>query len=216
MTPSELEAVAAATADAVKIAVDAATAPLLARLKALEDRAPEPGPAGQDGAPGAPGERGHDGRDGRDGKDGKDGRDGQDGKDGAPGAAGEKGQDGRPGADGFSLEDFQVAYDGERTLTLSFVRGELMKSNILTLPVLLYRGVFQEGQTYAAGDVVTWGGSSWVAKAETTAKPGLASEASRAWQLAIKAGRDGRQGPAGPTGPPGPRGDKGDPGRHAS
>src|SRR5690554_1546788 len=76
--------------------IDAATAPLLkrigeletrlsesaayeGRIKALEERAPVPGPPGKDGSDGK------DGAPGLDGKDGNDGRDGVDGKEGPPG-----------------------------------------------------------------------------------------------------------------------------------
>ena len=166
-------------------AVREVCAPLLRRIAALEARTVEAGPPGP---PGLAGERGLDGRDGRDGHDGTNGK------------------------DGFGLEDFSVAYDGDRTLSFRFMRGELERCQIVTLPMVIYRGVFAEGQTYAVGDAVTAGGSVWIAKQATSAKPGLPSEESRAWQLAVKKGRDGPMGPAGPLGPAGPRGESGAPG----
>jgi integrin beta 3 len=102
----------------IALAVQAATAPLVARLAALEaragdatkaldlaghladlarkvddvaSRAPVPGP------PGPPGERG---QDGAPGAPGTPGRDGVDGRPGEPGQAGERGQAGAPGPPG--------------------------------------------------------------------------------------------------------------------
>jgi hypothetical protein len=56
-------------------------------------------------------------------------------------------------------------------------------------PQLRYRNVFQEGQSYAPGDVVTWGGSMWHCNAPTTDKPG---DGQSVWTLAVKRGRDGK------------------------
>lgn len=83
-----------------------ALSPLSARIKALEDSAPVPGPKGD------PGERGVDGAPGRDGVDGKDGSPGERGEkgeagapgnDGRDGINGKDGKDGAPGADGKSI-----------------------------------------------------------------------------------------------------------------
>lgn len=56
-------------------------------------------------------------------------------------------------------------------------------------PGLRYRGVFQDGDEYAAGDVVTFRGSMWHAWESTAARPG---DNGSAWQLCVKAGRDSR------------------------
>lgn len=205
MTTDELRHIALVTQEEIRRAVQAATDPLIARLNALEavsHDAPQPGPAG---------ERGLDGRDGRDGKDGKDGSHGRDGIDGRAGDKGLDGRDGNDGEAGFSLEDFDVTYDGERTFTFSFTRGDVQKSRTVETPFMLYRGVFEAGREYRAGDVVTWAGSLFIAKSTTTDKP----EQTKAWQLAAKRGRDGRDGKDGDRGDRGPQGDKGDPGRHA-
>jgi hypothetical protein len=113
------EAFGAEIVDVVKGYVARATAPLLARIDALEKKIAEM-PAPKDGVDGVPGRDGVDGKDGAPGADGrsvaledispmlteavakavaeipppKDGRDGVDGKDGAPGA---DGRDGAPG-----------------------------------------------------------------------------------------------------------------------
>jgi hypothetical protein len=198
------------------------------------------GPAGEPGAKGDRGDNGIDGRDGIDGKDGRDGLDGIHGKDGANGRDGVgiadalidkdhslvltltdgtvkklgvvvgrdgvNGQKGDPGRDGFGFDDLSAEFDGDRLLTLAFVRGEDRKAFPVELPHTIYRGVFADGTVYQRGDAVTWGGSLWIAKERTTDKP----EVSKAWQLAVKRGRDGREGKSGPEGPRGPKGDKGD------
>ncbi|ULR87183.1 collagen-like protein [Comamonas sp. B21-038] len=82
-------------AEVVSLVVAESLAPVLQRLKALEElrtKAAEPGQPGRDGKDGA------DGRDGKDGEPGTDGRDGLDGKDGQPG---KDGVDGRS----FTIED---------------------------------------------------------------------------------------------------------------
>lgn len=178
--------------DAVIEVVDAVEKRLAARIAALEarpvpapgERGPEglPGRDGEPGAPGTPGDRGVDGRDGRDGKDGRDGLDGKAGEPGAPGT------DGR---DGLGFEDLDIAYDGERTITLRFARGD----RELTYPIklvgaMLYRGVYDMDRKYEPGDCVTWAGSMWVAKAETVSKPGT----DPTWQLSAKRGQEGKAG----------------------
>lgn len=59
---------------------------------------------------------------------------------------------------------------------------------------LKYCGVWDQQKAYGRGDVVTHAGSAWVCREATTAKPGEADIASRAWQLVVKRGRDGRDG----------------------
>lgn len=134
-------------ADVVVAAVRAATAPLVAQcaalevqVKALEARAPVPGPAGEKGdrgekgepgADGVAGARGEDGAKGADGKDapaidlddvarraallvpaGKDGRDGADGRDGQPGVPGRDGAPGERGERGEKGIDGKDGRDG--------------------------------------------------------------------------------------------------------
>jgi hypothetical protein len=122
------------------------------------------------------------------------------------GRDGVNGQKGDPGRDGFGFDDLSAEFDGERTLTLAFVRGEDRKAFPVELPHTIYRGVFADGTVYQRGDAVTWGGSIFIAKETTADKPGT----SPAWTLAVKRGRDGREGKSGPAGERGPKGDKGD------
>lgn len=58
-----------------------------------------------------------------------------------------------------------------------------------TLPAMIYRGVFRDGEAYEQGDTVTWGGSLWFCNEPTTDKP---LDGSKTWQLAAKRGRDGK------------------------
>lgn len=95
----------------------------------------------------------------------------------------------KDGVDGMGFDDLVVEYDGERTFTVALVRGERRKAHSFKLPMMLYRKVYAEKVSYERGDVVTWGGSSWVAlKDAPQGKPG---DASRDWQLIVKKGRDG-------------------------
>jgi collagen type III alpha len=191
----------------------------------------EKGEPGMDGLPGDRGEKGEKGDPGISGRDGKDGiglaggfidragilvltaTDGTVrevgmivGKDGEPGARGADGRDGVDGKDGLSFADFELdpEFDGERTIRLRWTNGEKEHIREWRLPVVLDRGVYQSGRSYAKADGVSFGGSWWIAQADTTDKPG---NGSTAWRLAVKRGADGRDGKEGP------KGEKGDPGR---
>ena len=190
----------------VKDYVARETAPLLQRIAALEAR-----PAPERGEKGEPGERGEAGAPGEPGRDGVGVRDGflqRDGvliltltdgttrelgtvigKDGADGADGKDGEPGKDGADGFGLDEFDVEPVDERTIKLAFTRGDTKHSFELQFPVIIDRGVFKAGDTYARGDAVTWGGSLWIAQKETDAKP---DGPDSGWRLAVKKGRDGK------------------------
>jgi len=95
---------------------------------------------------------------------------------------------GPPGADGLGFDDASVAHDGERTITISWSRGDAKVERSIKLPAMIYRGVYIQGTMYERGDVVTWAGSLWHANADTTMRPG---DGSPAWTLAVKRGRDG-------------------------
>jgi hypothetical protein len=95
----------------------------------------------------------------------------------------------KDGADGFSLDDLQIEDDGEGTLTLRFVRGDLVRERTVRIPSLSDRGVFREGTAYRKGDGVSFGGSFWIAQKDAPeGKPGTSPD----WRLAVKKGRDGR------------------------
>lgn len=103
--------------------------------------------------------------------------------DGAPG------KDGADGRDGLGFDDLAVVEEGG-AFVLRFTRGETVKEFTLARPTLAdaYRGVWSAG-AFKRGDVVTSGGSLWIAMADTEGKP----EACDDWKLAVKRGRDGRE-----------------------
>lgn len=103
---------------------------------------------------------------------------------------GKDGDPGKPGADGFGFDDMDVSYDGEKTITLRFTKGERTKEFAFEMPMVIDRGVYREGSEYKAGDGVTWGGSFWIAQKDTSAKPDAGDD----WRLAVKRGRDGKNG----------------------
>ena len=59
--------------------------------------------------------------------------------------------------------------------------------------MLAYRGLWQDGTNYSAGDAVAYSGSLWVARADgLLERPNLDPDG--CWQLAVKRGRSGRDG----------------------
>lgn len=180
--------------DAIIDIVRGAIAPVTSRLAALETRTikeAQPGPEGKPGPQGIPG------------------RDGLPGVPGLQGDPGINGKDGKNGMDGLSFDDIHVDYDGERRFSMKFVRGEQVKQvGEWTLPIMIYRGVFDERQDYDKDDVTTWAGSTWIAKVHRpTGKPNTSPD----WLLVVKKGGDGKPGPEGKIGKdgkPGPMGGK--------
>jgi len=120
-------------------------------------------------------------------------RDGRDGAPGKPGEKGDPGQDGRDGKDGLSIEDFDIALKDGRTLEISLKCGDRVVTKSTRLDIPLDRGTFKPGNAYQKGDGVTYGGSWWIAQADTAESPGTES---KAWRLAVKRGRDGKDGAA--------------------
>lgn len=208
--------------------VEQSLAPLLARLAAIEAKGidnaipqkAEPGPRGEPGEVGPQGQRGADGREGPQGENGEKGEPGQKGEPGERGREGtgiagaaitREGElmltltDGAvltpgrvDGRDGLSIEDLTIEYDGERTMTLVFARGDKRKEIPVTFPWMIYRGVFESARSYARGDTVTLNGSLYHCNvAATEARPG---DGSSDWTLSVKHGRDGRSGRDGDKG----------------
>jgi hypothetical protein len=89
-----------------------------------------------------------------------------------PPVPGPKGEPGPPGKDGVDGKDGSAG--------------------------LSYEGVYQEGQAYEKGMLVTWAGSSFHCNETTTSKPGE----SKAWTLMVKRGRDGKDFRDAAAGPP--------------
>ena len=111
---------------------------------------------------------------------------------GPPGARGECGPAGEPGARGERGEAGEAGERGEP--------GEAGKD----AAQVTIRGTFDAGTEYRHLDVVTTGGSSFVA---LTDKPGACPGAG--WQLLASAGRSGKPGSKGERGEQGVRGDVG-------
>ena len=156
----------------------------------------------------------------KDGGDGLDGRDGQKGEPGRDAAqldilpsinqersygrgtfANHKGGLWRATRATEGMDGWECIVDGVAAIEVSFIGRSgfvsVQKSSGVpdlhpfTLPAMLYRGVFREGDGYEQGDTVTWGGSLWFCNERTKEKP---LDGSKAWQLAAKRGRDGKDG----------------------
>ena len=81
----------------------------------------------------------------------------------------------------------------------SFVAKQQMSdgtvvSSAFSMPVAIYRGVYEDAGQYDKGDLVTYGGSVWHCDTPGKGKPG---DPDSGWTLAVKKGRDGK--PAGPV-----------------
>lgn len=89
------------------------------------------------------------------------------------------------------ISDISIMQDEERHFTVTAIKssGETSEKSF-TIPVMIYRDIFKEGQKYYPGDNVTWGGSVWYCHEETGDKPG--EDGSKGWKLAVKRGRDAR------------------------
>ena len=157
--------------------------------KGLQGDRGEPGPPGALGEKGLQGDRGPEGIPGRDGLTGPTGPQGMLGPQGEKGLRGDEGPDGKNGADGLGMDDMEVLFDGERTITFKWSRGDRVKSFEAVFPVDIYRGVWVDHKTYERGDGATWGGSLWHCNRTTTAKPG---DGSKDWTLKAKRGNDGK------------------------
>jgi hypothetical protein len=87
--------------------------------------------------------------------------------------------------------------DDQRELTVAAMLTSGTKAVCgFTLPVMIYREVWKEGE-FQRGDVVTWGGSAWHCQQKTTDKPGTSS----AWRMMVKEGRPGKDAEAKSAGP---------------
>jgi len=147
------------------------------------------GAPGRDGVDGKPGSNGVDGKAGADGIDGAPGRDGRDGSDGERGPPGERGVD---GADGFTPNDLELAYNEEAgELVVRMQAGLRVIERTLRLAVPLDAGVYQRGKTYRKGSIVTFAGSAFIARRDTSELIG-GDPPSPDWRLMVKRGQDGR------------------------
>lgn len=102
---------------------------------------------------------------------------GERGEPGEVGPQGPPGPQGERGADGISSE-----------AEITRIAQEKVGAALATHMRSWYRGVFQQGEQYEAGQGATWDGCMWIATRATNAAPGRDDS----WTLVIKKGRDGR------------------------
>lgn len=103
---------------------------------------------------------------------------------------GKDGSQGRDGADAIGFDDVRAEKTGDRTIAIVFEKDGRQKRFEFDFPVALDAGVYKSGETYEAGDCLTYGGSMFIAQRSTrpTEKP---EDGSGAFRLAVKRGRDG-------------------------
>lgn len=100
-------------------------------------------------------------------------------------------ENGQDGADGLGFDDMDLEYDGERTFTFTWSRGEKKSQKSFKVPIPLYRGVYKSGDDtrWEAWDLLTYGGSVWRAKCDDPGPPGPNNPN---WHLVVKKGADGK------------------------
>ncbi len=143
---------------------------------------------------------------GEPGQAGPKGLKGDVGEKGERGIEGKQGLIGPAGRDGFGFDDMDVLYDGKRTFTLKWSKGEHVVTKSFRMPVTIDAGVWKEGIEYQAGDSVTFRGHIWVAQKDTSVQPDTSPTD---WRMQMRKPRDGRDGKSGDRGPEGKKGDQG-------
>jgi hypothetical protein len=110
---------------------------------------------------------------------------------------GPMGPPGPPGADGLGFDDLSFDYVGQRTLRLSWSRGDRVKTQDVSLtgfpdvdPDDL---AWRADKTYQRGDIVQLNGA-WIARGTSVGmRPGSGEDAAASWKLFLKAGKDTRR-----------------------
>lgn len=104
---------------------------------------------------------------------------------------GPQGPQGVPGMDGLGFDGIEPIDDDKEIGFKFVVAGQAVKEIRFPRPIAnvadAWRGVWKAGD-YRRGELVTFGGSMFLAKADTSGKP----EQADAWVLCVKRGRDGR------------------------
>ncbi|WP_246876426.1 phage portal protein [Pantoea ananatis] len=89
------------------------------------------------------------------------------------------------------ISDIDITQSDERNFTVTAIKSSGDKTEkTFSVPVMIYRDIFKDGEKYLPGDSVTWGGSVWYCNEATGDKPG--EDGSKGWKLAVKRGRDAR------------------------
>ncbi len=90
------------------------------------------------------------------------------------------------GEDGLGFDDMTMDLEDDgRTLVFRVTRDGREKRFEIICPWQIYRDVYEAGRSYTRGDVVTYAGSQFTAKRDTTNKPGTDD-----WVLSVKRGKD--------------------------
>lgn len=88
---------------------------------------------------------------------------------------------------GFS--DVSIDFNGEREIAVKITKSDgLVEEKKIYVPALLYKDIFKEGESYQKNDVVTLGGSLWLSKNDTKARPGISDD----WVCIVKRGGTGK------------------------
>lgn len=97
----------------------------------------------------------------------------------------------KDGRDGLEVTNLGVELgDDGRTLRFVLADGERRHVATCRLPIPLDQGVFKDGAAYERGDLVTFGGSMWIAQKDAPeGRPGTSAH----WRLAVKHGRDAKK-----------------------
>lgn len=163
------------------------------------------GPEGQKGEKGDPGPIGLTGEAGPMGPQGEVGPAGPIGDAGPQGDAGVQGPQGDPGPQGKGIEDAFIGRDGELILTFGDGRtknlgaGFAKSINVDAIAQMvgdavaeMHEGIWEPDREYRKGKMVVYGGSTFLARADTKNRPA----ASEDWLMIVQRGRDGRDGSA--------------------
>jgi len=86
------------------------------------------------------------------------------------------------------------------SVTARLTGKQVARISEFTIPMMIYRGIYDSELIYRHGDVTTWGGSAWHCQAnETKTAPGKSTD----WKLMVKEGQRGKDGHDGKDGQPG-------------
>ena len=90
------------------------------------------------------------------------------------------------------IAEIDVKLDNARQVSVAQTDSRGLKTEkTFSIPSMVYRGVWRDGDSYEKGDTVTWAGSLWHCDENTNEKPGTVKD-SKCWTLAAKKGRDAK------------------------
>lgn len=84
------------------------------------------------------------------------------------------------------IDSIDIRQDDERHFTVVATKSSGEKTEkSFSVPVMIYRDIFKEGNKYYPGDSVTWGGSVWYCHQETGDKPEKTVQKAGSWLLSV-------------------------------